>query len=174
MKKQKFLKGALLLTTLSVIAFNVYFVASKNASRLNIGSFNIEALTGVSDEQNSSEYGPSHPYYYEECDQRYIVYYIIKDNKKRLIDTQVGANVEIPYKSLMDIGASASFNANWNKINENEIVLQKSGGKKLAPNTYAHSCEGVSGPCNSVDPCRDLEESSNKSLNEFLSSLSNL
>ena len=37
MKKQKFLKGALLLTTLSVIAFNVYFVASKKASKLNIG-----------------------------------------------------------------------------------------------------------------------------------------
>ena len=174
MKKQTFIKGSLLLAIVSVITINVALCSNKNKQKLQLDSFNIEALTqGIDGYHAVEKLGPQATYYYQECDQRYVVYYVIRNNKKRYIDTQIGANVEIPYKTLM-AGANASFNANWNKINDDEIVMQKFGGGKLIENTAATNCAGASGSCLEFDPCLFLSEQANITLNSFLSSLNSL
>ena len=174
MKKQKFLKGALLLTTLSVIAFNVYFVASKNASRLNIGSFNIEALTGSGDGQNGDlKLGPSNTSSVGECDQRYVIYYTISSGKATVHSTSFGANVDVPFK-IGNASANANYSGNWNNNNSSESVLEKKGGRNVNPNEVITHCSGNSQPCFAFDPCSYATEESRISLKKDLELLLSL
>lgn len=174
MKKQQFLKGALLLTTLSVIAFNVYFVASKNASKLNIGSFNIEALTGSGDGQNGDlKLGPSNTSSVGECDQRYVIYYTISSGKATVHSTSFGANVDVPFK-IGNASANANYNGNWNNNNSSQSVLEKKGGRNVNPNEVITHCSGNSQPCFAFDPCSYAAEESRISLKKDLELLLSL
>lgn len=174
MKKQKFLKGALLLTTLSVIAFNVYFVASKNASRLNIGSFNIEALTDPGDGQTGDlKLGPSNTSSVGECDQRYVIYYTLSSGKATVHSTSFGADVDVPFK-IGNASANANYNGNWNNNNSSQSVLEKKGGRNVNPNEVVTHCSGYSQPCFAFDPCTYAAEESRISLKKDLDYLLSL
>ncbi len=174
MKKQQFLKGALLLTTLSVITFNVYFVASKNASKLNIGSFNIEALTGSGDGQiGDQKLGPSNTSSVGDCDQRYVIYYTISSGKATVHSTSFGANVDVPFK-IGNASANANYKGNWNNNNSSQSVLEKKGGRNVNPNEVITHCSGNSQPCFAFDPCSYAAEESRISLKKDLELLLSL
>lgn len=174
MKKQNLLKGALLLTTLSIIVLNVYFVASKNASRLNIGSFNIEALTGSGDGENGDQkLGPSNTSSVGVCDQRYVIYYTLSSGKATVHNASFGANVEVPFK-IGNASANANYNGNWNNNNSSQSVLEKKGGRNVNPNEVITHCSGYSQPCFAFDPCTYATEESRISFKKDLDLLLSL
>lgn len=165
MKKQKFLKGALLLTTLSVIAFNVYFVASKNASKLNIGSFNIEALTGWDYREDPME-GPNYEQTISLCDYTYSITYSVDAGRVQIHNLNAGVNANYSLAPL-SANASVGYGGNWNTNNNGTITRTFDGGQKMS-NVKAYFCEKRTGFCSVANPCDDIMQSSKKDFDEAL------
>ena len=171
MKKQKFLKGALLLTTLSVIAFNVYFVASKNASKLNIGSFNIEALTGWDYREDPME-GPNYEQTIELCDYTYSITYSMDAGKAQFHTLDAGADAKYTIAPKASAGASIGYGGNWNSNNNGSTTYTIEGGEKMT-NVKAYFCEKRTGYCNTANPCDEIMRTSRLEFEEAVRMLNN-
>lgn len=154
MKKQTFIKGSLLLAIVSVITINVALCSNKNKQKLQLDSFNIEALTqNIDGGMGERKYGPADTEEVGECDQRYIIYYSLNGNKATVHHTAAGAKVDIPFK-LGNASANASYDGNWDKKNSNVIILERAGGRKVDPKTIMRHCKGgENNVCYEFLPC---------------------
>ena len=173
MKKQTFIKGSLLLAIVSVITINVALCSNKNKQKLQLDSFNIEALTqNIDGGMGERKYGPEKEDNTGECDQRYIIYYSLNGNKATIHHTAVGANVDIPFK-LGNASANASYDGNWDKKKSNVIILERTGGRKLDSNSKTKYCIGNEQICYEYKPCvyaaNESRESFKKDMDYLLS-----
>ncbi len=174
MKKQTFIKGSLLLAIVSVITINVALCSNKNKQKLQLDSFNIEALTGSGDGQiGDQKLGPSNTSSVGDCDQRYVIYYTISSGKATVHSTSFGANVDVPFK-IGNASANANYKGNWNNNNSSQSVLEKKGGRNVNPNEVITHCSGNSQPCFAFDPCSYAAEESRISLKKDLELLLSL
>lgn len=167
MKKQTFIKGSLLLAIVSVITINVALCSNKNKQKLQLDSFNIEALTQNGDYKNDPMLGPNYEQKIALCDYTYSITYTINSGSIHINNLKVGANANYAFSPKSNIGGSAEYGGNWNNNNNGSMTYTIVGGQKMT-DVKAFFCEKRTGYCSIANPCDEIMRSSKSDFDEAI------